>query len=183
MKLNEDKLTPTLYKWFYNTEVPTNFCPYFWRVCIMYIAILPVTILGLPPILFFDNPWSKVGDRENNTTRVLFGLLCYMALFFLFALVSVFFTITKTYPKDGFWDITRQLGVSIWFVIIVFSLYVLTCLISNKIKEKRRNKRHTKTNSIELFNYEPKKYLLVEFVKAKYKRYCPKIEWTSNKKS
>ena len=28
---------------------------------------------------------------------------------------------------------------------------------------------------------EQKTYLVVEFVKAKYNKYCPKIDWTDNK--
>jgi ribonuclease Y len=28
-------------------------------------------------------------------------------------------------------------------------------------------------------DFEPKKYILIEFIKGTYNKYCPKIEWTN----
>jgi acyl-homoserine lactone acylase PvdQ len=63
MKLNINSTSAQLYRWFYATEqMPQSLCPYFWKLVLMWVFILPYTILSLPVILM------DLKDPDRRTT-------------------------------------------------------------------------------------------------------------------
>jgi hypothetical protein len=72
------------------------------------------------------------------------------------------------YTKDSLFFYFSMVGFVIWMSIIIFLIIHLTTFIINKIKYRR--------NLINDDN-ENKPNIVIEFIKAKYNNYCPKIDW------
>ena len=68
MKLNINSTSAQLYRWFYaTTTMPQSLCPYFWKLVIMWLLILPYSILSLPVILMDlkDFEHRTMGERAG----------------------------------------------------------------------------------------------------------------------
>jgi hypothetical protein len=163
MKLNKNSISCRLYKYFWdevNYELPKNLCPYFWKLVIAYIFIVPLALLALPYLLYkliFD----RDHDYVNMFVKAVAGLLIY-ALIVALLLVVVAHIIAFT--KGG----------AVWVIVIITwiaptVLFIRWCVLGiyYKIQEKKGEKEYT----------EPQPNILVEFIKAKYHKYCPKIDW------
>jgi len=169
MKLNQNSKTARLYRWFYITDnMPTNLCPYFWKLAIMWLFIIPYSIFALPYL------WMRVSGtyRENIRDRILGGLIVYgiIYLVFLFGFgFTVFFT---RFPKDSFLDANQFMGV----LVVMITLFVLTTGGLNWFCSKFFKKKNVYDEEGNLIN-ESKPNIIIEFIKAKYNNYCPKIDW------
>lgn len=105
----------------------------------------------------------------------LFVLTSCIIIIFLIVLFSPF--LLFFYSKKELIGLETLLasGILIWIIIIVFTLYFLIEKLIIRYKTPKRiydeegnyviQSKHTKSN------------IVVEFVKAKYNKYCPKIEW------
>lgn len=179
MKINRNNLSARLYRWFYITdEMPKTLCPYFWKLVIMYMLILPVGIINLPLIIFNEND-----EFDNWGERFGIGVLCYTFLF----LISLMLFSIVTIPIWGLFENDYkhfQLGgIMVWSVAITVFIGFLMVKLINKIKDKKRYKRMGYTLD-EDGNWvrtgvvvKNKSNIITEFIKAKYNKYCPKIDW------
>jgi hypothetical protein len=70
----------------------------------------------------------------------------------------------------------------LWFVILVVGSYHLIKGIYEYIREKNHEKKFKYDENGYRIYPEPKVNIVKEFVKAKYHKYCPRIEWVSDKK-
>jgi hypothetical protein len=181
MRLNKNSVTSRLYKWFYGVSkyegLPNNLCPYFWKVVLMYITIIPYTLFSIPVVIYdlFDKQYVN-GDRTTgNRLGVSFGV--YFGLFILVGVItSIVGFFVKIEPKS-FWEFCQLLGFMVWAVLIVIGViegfkylrdYTTT---DDSYYSETENKWITKKAKVNM---------TTEFIKAKYHKYCPKIEWFGN---
>lgn len=166
LKLNS--LTATLYRWVYlKKQMPDSLCPYFWKVVIMYLFLIPYVLLSLPILII--GLFSKDFVYEIITEikdRPLFGMIAYFLLLLLFSIINLilyFFDIPFTNEAP----ILAMGGIT-----LIVSLAGLLALVFYHVRNKIIINRYEKHIGV----YKTSN-IVVEFVKASYKKYCPKINW------
>jgi hypothetical protein len=180
MKLNHNSLSARLYRWFYITDqMPQTLCPYFWKLVIMWIFIAPVGILSLPLTIIKQ-------EADEWPVRIFGGAILWGMLFLAFLMLFplTYFIWGWLSPKTTFgaWQGT---GILMWGLAVVFSIVWGILELNRRRREKIR---HTQrewiwdengeyTRNPDYVPYEEKPNIIVEFIKAKYNRYCPKIDW------
>jgi hypothetical protein len=182
MKLNHNSLSARLYRWFYITDtMPQTLCPYFWKLVIMWVLIVPVGILSLPIAIIKE-------DATEWSMRIIGGALlwgiAFMAFLMLFPLT--YFVWGWFTPKSvfGAWQIT---GIMLWAISIICGIVWGVITITNKRREKKRlihreyiwNEDGDYIPNPDYVPYVEKPNIIIEFIKAKYNKYCPTIEWNS----
>jgi len=181
MKLNLNSISSKLYRWFYGTkELPNNLCPYFWKLVLAWLVLIPYSLVCLPVIL------TEIYDKEykynDNSTgkRIGLSVLVYGTIFCIICMISVFGLFFIKPEKDGLYEFMAFFGVFVWLVAIVIGVIEGTKALKEwnyrrKIKYDEYGRR--------IWNEpkEEKTYLVVEFAKAKYNKYCPKIDWIDKK--
>jgi protein-S-isoprenylcysteine O-methyltransferase Ste14 len=179
MKLNHNSVSARLYRWFYLTDtMPANLCPYFWKLVIMWIIIVPYSIVSAPSniIQFEDNPsWAS---------RIVSGMVLWGAAFVIFIMIF-----PLTYFIWGWFDVQSTFGAWQRSGIIVLCIILLLASIIGAIhlftvirdKKRQRNREYIWDDFgdyIKNPNYiEPRSSIIKEFIKARYYKYCPKIDW------
>jgi hypothetical protein len=186
MELNYNSVSARVYRNFYETSnMPESLCPYFWKL----VAAWPVTILFFPVLFPFWIADKFTKSQDNNgrmpfPAQVLIGLIFYLLSYFLFCIGVTISSFWITYNEKSDWYPRYILG---WFSIGV----IVICLITYGIVEwrKRLRIREIESRYDADGNYIPLKLpedvkpnIVVEFIKAKYNKYCPKIDWKLNKK-
>lgn len=169
MKLNKNSFSAKFYCWFYETnKLPNNLCPYFWKLSLawlltivlfppMFFLLIPAMIISIFSVDFKTSLWG------NKFTFAIMGIFIYAALLIAFSIVVFAATILGLIGYvSGSWLSTFQ----IWGGIISCAgagvgVYYLGKLIIE----------HKKKNSYKSPN------IVKEFIKAKYNKYCPKIDW------
>jgi hypothetical protein len=182
MKLDQNSISAKFYRWFYaesKYNMPSNLCPYFWKLIFMYVFLVPASVFYLPTTVL------KM-EYESIAERVAKNLMLWLALFVAFlALFPVTYFFVGWFPKKTTFEAWQILGLAIW---IVAALIGITFGIIHLIKARQEKKRHKRREWIwddngdyiknpDYVPYEKRPNLLIEFIKAKYKRYCPKIDW------
>lgn len=167
--LNRNSITSRLYRWFYKTQIlPTSLCPYFYKVLFIYVAIIPYTSICIPYFTYWG--LSKSFKEENvyknrlKESMILLGILFSVGWGILMLLYPpIFFNNTS-----GFFHTFGLLGVSIgiYLSLTVGGIVYLLTYIQNK-------------RNVEWWEQDGSKKpnIIIEFVKAKYKKYCPQINW------
>lgn len=166
MKLDKNSISAKLFRWFYSAkELPTNLCPYFWKLVVAYMLAIPLFVICLPTtILNIDSSYESVGERIGM------GLLYWVIIFMLISALS---------PISLFW-VSPKVGTFLWFLIacgfmvwaalLGVGIVYLPTEIRDRLKERKWEKRN-----------EPKKEkrpnIIIEMIKATYHKYCPKIDW------
>jgi hypothetical protein len=177
MKLNINSTSAQLYRWFYSTtQMPQSLCPYFWKLVLMWVFILPYTILSLPVILM------DLKDPERRTTgeRAGVGFIMYFMLGMLICMLSWIGAFFAEPVKDGVWFHMLLAGALGWIVVIVFG--GIEFYKWAKEKWENRNVKYDEDGYRIWTKPEPKQpSIIAEFVKAKYNKYCPKIDWDYKK--
>lgn len=167
MKLKKDSLLAKMYRWFYVERIlPTNLCPYFWKLVWMWVAIIPHLVLAFPAIVinFLTKGWYFRG-ADAAWKRAILGVFSYCMLFVAFILLAglgVFF-IKEINPNNFFYSISI-FGACIWLCAILMGVIIFVIYLISVISDNRKSK--LKQSSI-----------IKEFIKSSYKKYCPKIEW------
>jgi hypothetical protein len=174
MKLSKNSISAKLYQWFYLTNnLPNNLCPYFWKLLLMYVLIIPYFIVSLPCLIsdykeYFD---SKKYYWQSFNERFFVGLAFYFILFIIFLMLTALSHIFINYTKDSLFFYFSMVGFCFWLLGIVFLIIHLITSISNKIKYRRNLINDDDDDN------EKKPNIVIEFIKAKYNNYCPKIDW------
>ena len=184
MRLNKNSFTSRLYKWFYGVReyqgLPNNLCPYFWKVVLMYLTIIPYTLISIPVVVYdlfdkeYENGDRKVGERLGISAGV------YIALFVLTTLISAILALFIKVEKDTLFEFLVVGGCLFWAGLIVIGViegvkYLREYSTTNESfydpQQERWVTKKTKVN------------LTTEFIKAKYNKYCPKIDWVGDNES
>jgi hypothetical protein len=175
MQLNINSLSAQLYRWFYSmSQMPQSLCPYFWKLALMWLVIFPYAVLSIP-VMLMDRK-----DPEHRTTaeRAGIGFVIYFILFMLFSMISWTGLLFAEPGKDTAWFHMLVAGGCGWVVSIIFGSIALF-----KWSREKWETRHVKYDKDGYRIWEPIKEkqpsIITEFVKAKYNKYCPKIDWTS----
>jgi hypothetical protein len=173
MQLNINSKTAQLYRWFYSTaKMPQSLCPYFWKLAIMWLVIAPYTILSLPVILMD----RKDPDHRTTGERAGVGFILWFILGMLISMLSWVGLFFATPTKDGIWWHAIGVGLMGWCAAFVFG-----CIALFKWSKEKWENRHVKYDEDGYRIWEPVKEkessIITEFVKAKYNKYCPKIDW------
>jgi len=169
MELNINGFTARTYRWFYaEYGMPENLCPYFWKLVIMWVLIIPVSILAIPMLLI-----NKDEGYISLPAKIFGGALLYVGMFLIFCMfvaLSVFWNGFHG-TSENIWDDLQIMGFCGWASVITFCILSLVKFIKEKMSERKYKKLYTTP-------YEGHKNNIVfEFIKAKYNKYCPKIEW------
>jgi hypothetical protein len=179
MNLNYNSITAKLYRWFYaKYEMPKNLCPYFWKLVIMWIFIIPYTILSLPYIAMYK--WNK-GDSVAEKPGT--GLFLY---FILGLFLSAMFSISAFwiwFPDDTFLSNIQSVGIVVWITAFILGIiegykFLRTMYLESK-RKRDYDRMFDKNNYI-----KPKREsnIIVEWVKSTYNKSCPKIDWNQTNK-
>jgi hypothetical protein len=180
MKLNHNSISARLYRWFYMKEgMPQNLCPYFWKLVIMWILIIPYGLLSLPVI---------IGKNEIKEwgVRPLAGAFGWGILFIIFvAIFPITYLFWGWFDSKTLFGSWQLAGIFVWSIILIGSV---TWGILEFIKRGVEKKRHIKEEWIydeygdyvrnpDYVPFEARPNIIKEFIKAKYNKYCPKIDW------
>jgi hypothetical protein len=174
MKLNINSVSARLYRWFYSThKMPENLCPYFWKLVLMWVFILPYSLLSLPTIIM---DW-KESDIKTTGERMGTGVVAWLILFILICMLSVFGVFFMKFPNEKSpWWTMLTIGLICWGATIVIASLELI-----KFSIKKWKNRHIKYDKDGYRIWEPVKEkqdsIIIEFVKAKSNKYCPRIDW------
>lgn len=181
MKLNKNSFTSKLYKWFYGVGeyqgLPNNLCPYFWKVVLMYLTIIPYVLISIPVVVYdlfdkgYENGDRKVGERLGISVGV------YIGLFVLAALISAIAAIFLKVDKGSLFEFLVVGGCLIWAGLIIIG-------VIEGVKYLREysttNESYYDENQHKWVTKKTKVNMTTEFIKAKYNKYCPKIDWVGN---
>jgi len=166
MKLNKNSISVKLFRWFYGTsELPTNLCPYFWKLVMAYVFVIPVFITTLPYIII-----DKDSCNESPGNRIWMCIICWLILFSLITALTPIMLFWYTPDKDSLLETLIEIGVFIWMLGLIFGF----AWFIEYLKEKSLERKWERGN---LPKKEKRSNIIVEMVKATYYKYCPKIDW------
>lgn len=181
MKLNKNSVSSRLYKWFYAVSeyqgLPNNLCPYFWKVVLMYLTIIPYTLFSIPVVVYdmFDKQYEN-GDRKTGE-RLGISVGIYIALFILATLISAILALFIKVEKNTLFEFLVVGGCLFWSALTVIGV----------IKGFEYVREYS-TRDESYFDEQQDKWVVkkakvnmtTEFIKAKYNKYCPKIDWVGD---
>jgi hypothetical protein len=181
MKLNKNSFTSRLYKWFYGVSeyqgLPNNLCPYFWKVVLMYLTIIPYTLFSIPVVVYdlFDKQY-KNGERTTGE-RLGISAGVYIGLFVLATLISAILALFIKVEKDTLFEFLVVGGCLFWAGLTVVG-------VIEGVKHLREytttDKGYYDTTEDKWVVKKTKVNMTTEFIKAKYNKYCPKIDWVGD---
>lgn len=175
MRANTNSLHAKLYKFIWSGDLPENLCPYFWKLVLSIIFLIPVLIVRIP-IYFFSLVimlYHKIvgikGEDGMPEERVIQNMIGFLIGSFIYAILTVIWSeimwfkwLFNAYSYDFG-------GPIVGGAVNGGLLFFLTYYLFSKIKSRK------------VINDYPN--IISEFISAKYYEYCPKIEWeTPNKK-
>lgn len=181
MKLKSNSISSKLYRWFYATEhLPTNLCPYFWKLVLAWLVLIPYSLVCLPMVIMELTDKTYKYDDNSTGKRIGMSTLIYFMIFLLSSMISLICAFFISPEKDSFYYFMTSIGIMVWVVAIVLGI-TEGCKVVRDWNYRRKIKYDE--NGYRIWNKpkEEKTYLVVEFAKAKYNKYCPKIDWIDKK--
>lgn len=177
MTLNQNSTSAKLYKWFYGTnDLPTNLCPYFWKLVLAWLVLVPYSLVCLPMIVLELTDKGYKYNDTNTGKRIGMSVIAYFMLFVISSMISLICAFFVLPEKGSFYMAMVSIGTMTWVVAIVIG--VVEGYKAFKDWNYRRKIKYNE-NGYRILNppKQEKTYLVVEFAKAKYNKYCPKIDW------
>jgi len=156
MKASTNSWHARLYNWTYASELPSNLCPYFWKIIIGILWFIPSVILSIPVIVLDKIEKSTIPFEPQE--RNILGFAIWLCL--LGCTIALIGVITMLGAVLG---LTAWNGLSMAIALLI-CVAVPVLFIMWLIKRKE-------------YNFEKKPNIFTEFFKAKYNNYCPKIDW------
>jgi len=161
MKLNQNSLSAKLYRWFYKTDtMPTNLCPYFWKLVTAVILSPLFAIYTLPYEIINYKRWH----RYTYSDMLGESLICWLLIAAIICMISplgLFFYIPD---KGSLLSVIMTIGCILWGSLILVG--ITWAIVKTVVYLESKKIDDEKTDNI-----------IVEMVKAKYHKYCPKIDW------
>ena len=172
MKINYNSLSAKMFRYFYTTDtMPTNLCPYFWKLLVAMILFVPYYVLTIPTKVL------NFGDADTNKEHIARSIIIWVLVFTvcctLFAIGTLVLDVyydENTSPLLYFIQYIGFTGLVLLGCVLVAVIIVFFEKKYNDIMGSRGRKPRK----------EPKPNLIVEFLKAKYHRYCPQITWDTS---
>jgi hypothetical protein len=177
MNLNLNGISARLYRWFYATnEMPQTLCPYFWKLVIAYILFIPWAIITLPTRVINN-------DIDTGSERLFVSVLLWVMIL---ATICMIFSVTAfwvMYSEKTILGAMQRAGLFTFCLVTLVSMTFGAVGLTKYIQDRKRQK-HREYIYDDMGNYihnpiyvEPRPNLVKEFIKAKYNKYCPKIDW------
>ena len=125
-------------------------------------------------------------DPDEWFVRILGGACLWFLAFIVFlAIFPVTYLLWGWFNPNTTFRAWQGVGILIWMIALVVSI-VFTIL--HFYKNRRDNRRHKQSewiwdeNGDHVLNpdyvpYDERSNIFIEFIKAKYNKYCPKIDW------
>jgi hypothetical protein len=185
MNLKTNSLNAKLYCWFYGKptyQLPSNLCPYFWKLVLAWVLVVPYSLFCTLYILTHEIFNKKYENGDHNTgERIGVSVLVNGIVFILFLMINFVVWFFVDYDPKSIFTVLLRPGAMFWTVAILVGGYYGIKALIEYIKESRIPRDE---NGYRIYpEYKEKKpNLIVEFVKAKYGKYCPKIDWEGNGK-
>jgi hypothetical protein len=175
MDLNYNSISARVYREVYHEKhMPESLCPYFWKLVFAYPLIAVLLPLVIPSwiILKFQKDDS---DSIPLGPKAVMGLLFYGFILGIFT-VCVFISSCLVTYYEG----TAMYGyyISGGFTTLILAVtcgYLGIKYLYQQYRKKRREALYDKNGNY--IPVEEKPNIIVEFVKAKYNKFCPKITW------
>ena len=185
MKLDLNSVNAKLYRWFYATQsMPQSLCPYFWKLLIAWTFCVPYAIITAP----IRNKLFNSSEWDNGAQMIGLSLMLWSVIGVIISMVYSITSLWGYYPEKSFLGTIQRIGVVTFFTLCVIGLLVVIILLFKYFIEKKRDKRRRMiwSTSEEDYILNPDyrgdtPNLLLEFIKAKYNKYCPKIDWLDPK--
>lgn len=153
-----------MYNFTYSSDLPDNLCPYFWKLVLAVIVFIPNFILQLP-VLICSLFTKNVVD--NPKEQRISGTLIYVCLLFLWGyILSTIHMVKAIFNCYSYNSKVVEIGFILNGVIIFICLVILVMNLREKIQDRKS-----------ISENEPSSNIIIEFAKAKYYKYCPKIDW------
>jgi len=164
MTLNKNSNLSRLYRWFYDKPtMPSNLCPYFWSLVIMVFAIIPWCLIITPYLMCRAfGGYKYASNKEKSAISIFLYMFSFFVVCMIITIPALFMVLPKWLFKLG------MTGVLAWILLILFGVCKGVVALWGKIKTKKLETDYLT---------EEKPSIIVEFVKATYGRYCPKIDW------
>lgn len=156
MKANTNSWHSKLYSLTYSKRLPDNLCPYFWKLIIAIIVFIPNIIIQFPCFII---PYFKEDDCKEK--RII-GFCSYFILLTVSSIIYLNYNLVKAIFNCYSYS-SELANITAVFEVVIL-LAIGTILGSNYYSDHRVYKEKTPN-------------ILTEFIKAKYGKYCPKIEW------
>ncbi len=176
MTINYNSFSSKLYRWFYGTnKMPNNLCPYFWKLIIAFVLAIPIFVLTLPFEIaqLFAKKTLEDFDKTPIHIRLFISVLTVLFLICVAAVLAPISLFFGYVPEKG--TLIQDLfilGTFIWILVLFFGSIKLFDYLKDRYSSNSGNRKRNKVKGDNI---------LIEFVKAKYNKYCPKIEWVDNK--
>lgn len=115
--------------------------------------------------------YKGIYEYSDNSVgkRLGYGIGIYFMLFVGWCLLSVFSLLFTTVESKTFLEFCVILGTLFWFILIFIGLIGL-------VERNKQRKIKYDENGRRIWE-EPKPNLFIEFIKAKYNKHCPRIDW------
>ena len=146
----------------------------------MYLTIIPYVLFSIPVVVYdlfdkqYENGDRKVGERLGISVGV------YIALFVLAALISAIAAIFLKVDKGSLFEFLVVGGCLFWAGLTVIGViegvkYLREYSTTNEsFYDSQQDRWVTKKTKVNM---------TTEFIKAKYNKYCPKIDWVGDNES
>lgn len=183
MKLNYNVWHAKLYRYYYpykfRENQVNNLCPYFWSLLLIVIPLTVLCYIITLPYFFvyniisfiykaFTNERFKIYYGESLQDYFVNAIGSYAVI--LFSILGLFLTsVIYAYLYGYFPKATTEILVISTFINGLWAFLILSQIF--KFLKKRFGKKSTEPDTSSF------KYITKEFFKAKYYKYCPKIEW------
>lgn len=175
MKLNYNSVSAKVYREFYNTKhMPQSLCPYFWKLIIAY----PIVILLLPLLIPTWITAKLSGGSDDDApiaVKAFMGAILYGCIFLIISVGVFISTIWITYYQPS---MLHGMYIGGAMTTLVLSIVGITLGIQHLINERKLKRMNTELDQNgNQIPYVHKPNIIIEFFKAKYNKYCPKINW------
>lgn len=169
MKANKKSLHAKLYRFTYTGDLPENLCPYFWRLVFGFLVLIPNFVIQFPSLIKgkIKTSWKEPNCYWNRRCGAEIWLSLVPITIYLVSTWNLIKAAFNTYYYD--YELAN-VGLAINSIILLIALAFILCVLVEEGKLDfilNRNKEKS----------EAKPNIIVEFIKAKYNRYCPKIDW------
>jgi hypothetical protein len=143
----------------------------------MYLTFIPYVLFSIPVVVYdlFDKNYSN-GDRKTGE-RLGISVGVYIGLFVLAALISAIAAIFLKVDKGSLFEFLVVGGCLFWAGLTVIGViegvkYLREYSTTNEsFYDSQQDRWVTKKTKVNM---------TTEFIKAKYNKYCPKIDWVEN---
>ncbi len=169
MQLKTNSWYALLYKFTYNSDLPQNLCPLFWKLVWAIIVFIPNGLLQGPYLVVkrIDRPGTPYRDSwdDNPYEHRIRGFLTLIVLGLITAVITTQYQLIKWILGFNYFINWAEIGAMIDAVVLI--LLIIFAIIkyyesrSPVYKEKKPN-------------------ILVKYIKAWYHNYCPKIDWSDS---